>query len=176
MREALECVGGNGYVEESILPRLYREAPLNAIWEGAGNVIALDVLRAMSRSPHSAEAFADRLDRARGSDATLDRHLAGLRTAMGGHDVGGSGTTLEAGARRLVEQMAQCWAASLLVQYGDPALADAYVQSRLAGDWRSELGTLNPTAALPYIAARAVPSRWRPVQRSSCAACTAASS
>ncbi len=159
VREALECVGGNGYVEESILPRLYREAPLNAIWEGAGNVIALDVLRAMARSPHSAEAFADRLDCARGSDATLDRHLAGLRRTMLGNDVGGSGTRLEAGARRLVEQMAQCWAASLLVQHGDPALADAYVQSRLAGDWDSELGTLNPTATLPHIAARAVPSR-----------------
>ena len=158
VREALECVGGNGYVEESILPRLYREAPLNAIWEGAGNVIALDVLRAMARSPHSAEAFADRLDRAIGADTTLDRHLASLRTAMLGDDVGGSGTKLEAGARRLVEQMAQCWAASLLVQHGDPALADAYVQSRLAGDWGSELGTLNPTAALPRIAARTVPS------------------
>ncbi len=90
---------------------------------------------------------------------TLDRHLTGLRTAMGGHDVGGSGTSREAGARRLVEQMAQCWAASLLVQHGDPALADTYVQSRLVGDWGSELGTLNPTANLSHIAARAVPSR-----------------
>ena len=122
-------------------------------------MIALDVLWAMARLPHSAEAFADWLDRARGSDATLDRHLTGLCTAMGGHDVGGSGMRLEGGARRLVEQMAQCWAASLLVQHGDPALADAYVQSRLVGDWGSEFGTLNPTAALPHIAARAVPSR-----------------
>ena len=159
VREALECVGGNGYVEESILPRLYREAPLNAIWEGAGNVIALDVLRAMARSPHGVEAFADRLERASGANATLDRHLADLRAAMGGHDDGASGATREAGARRLVEQTAQCWAASLLVQHGDSALAEAYVQSRLGGDWGSELGTLNPTANLRHIAARAVPSR-----------------
>ena len=122
-------------------------------------MIPLDVLRAMARSPHSTEAFADRLERAGGTDATLDRHLAGLRTAMLGNGVGDSGTKLEAGARRLVEQMAQCWAASLLVQHADPALADAYIQSRLVGNWGSELGTLNPTANLSHIAARAVPSR-----------------
>lgn len=159
VREALECVGGNGYVEESILPRLYREVPVNAIWEGAGNVIALDVLRAIARAPRSAEAFMNRLDCAGGADATLDRHLAALRAALLRADAGASGAAHEARARRLTEQMAQCWAASLLVQHGEAALADAYVQSRLGGDWGSEFGTLNPTAQLARIAARAVPTR-----------------
>ncbi|MCP3910860.1 MAG: DNA alkylation response protein [Actinomycetia bacterium] len=150
-REALECVGGNGYVEESILPRLYREVPLNAIWEGAGNVIALDVLRAMARSPQSTDVFLAELGRAQGADPILDAAVARLRSTIVELD------TTEANARRLVEQMAMCWAAALLVQHGDSAASDAYVRSRLGGDWGSELGTLPPDAALEAIARRGLP-------------------
>jgi putative acyl-CoA dehydrogenase len=152
VREALECVGGNGYVEESILPRLYREVPLNAIWEGAGNVIALDVLRAMARSPSSVEAFLAELDQAAGAEPILDREVARLRDSITDH------TNAEAQARRLVEQLATCWAASLLVRHGDQAVADAYIRSRLGGDWGSMLGSLPPDAALGPIARRAVPA------------------
>jgi putative acyl-CoA dehydrogenase len=150
VREALECIGGDGYVEDSILPRLYREAPLNAIWEGAGNVIALDVLRALDRSPHSVDAFIAELDRARGSDPIVDRETARLKESIA--TVEG-----ESGARRLVEQMATCWAAALLTQYGEPSVAEAYIRSRLDGAWGSELGTLSPAPELADIARRAVP-------------------
>jgi len=151
VREALECVGGNGYVEESVLPRLYREVPLNAIWEGAGNVIALDVLRAMARAPQALDAFMRELDIAAGTEAVLDERVDRLRGSIA------DGAGDEAGARRIVEQMATCWAASLLVRHGDPLAAEAYVGSRLWGDWGSELGTLPTTLDLDVIARRAVP-------------------
>ncbi|MDG2113551.1 MAG: acyl-CoA dehydrogenase family protein [Actinomycetota bacterium] len=153
VREALECVGGNGYVEESILPRLYREVPLNSIWEGSGNVIALDVLRAIARSPQSLDAFMAEIDLAAGAESVLDDEVERLRGVLA------NGVGDEAGARRVVEQMATCWAASLLVRHGDPRVAEAYVGSRLWGDWGSEFGTLPATLDLATIANRAVPSR-----------------
>jgi putative acyl-CoA dehydrogenase len=153
VREALECLGGNGYVEESILPRLYREAPVNAIWEGSGNVIALDVLRAMARSPHGLEAFLAELERASGSDRVLDRALDRLHETIAGL----AETDAEAEARRLTEQMAVAWAAFLLVTRGDEAVADAFIMSRLDGDWGIQFGTLPPAADLESIALRAVP-------------------
>lgn len=149
VREALECVGGNGFVEESILPRLYREAPLNAIWEGAGNVIALDVLRALDRSPDAAEAFLAELDLAVGTDRTFDRSVGELR-AMLATDVG------EVDARRLVEKMAICWGAALALR-DEPVIADAYIRSRLDGDWGSEFGTLSRHADVATISKRAIP-------------------
>ncbi len=149
VREALECVGGNGYVEESILPRLYREAPLNAIWEGAGNVIALDVLRALQRSPESGEAFLAELELASGADRTFDHMLRLLRDTL-------AAPTDEVHARRLVEQLAVCWGASLCLRH-EPEIADAYVRSRLDGDWGSELGTLGSQIDVDAIARRAVP-------------------
>ncbi len=153
VREALECVGGDGYVEESVLPRLYREAPLNAIWEGSGNVIALDVLRALTRSPESAEAFVGELERAAGADHRLDAAIRQVRGAL---------TTAvgdEAGARRLIERMAVVWTAALLVRHGDPSVCEAYIRSRLDRDRGSELGTLPAAAAIESIARRAVPIR-----------------
>lgn len=152
VREALECIGGNGYVETSILPRLYRESPLNAIWEGAGNVIALDLLRAIAKSPESLDAFLAELDRARGADAILDREVGCLRDAA--EAMGGD----ESQARRLVERLATCWAATLLVSHGDESVADAYVRSRLDGDWGTLFGTLPTHADLRGIAQRAVPA------------------
>ena len=150
VREALECLGGNGYVEESILPRLYREAPLNAIWEGAGNVIALDVVRALQRSPAAGEAFVAELAQASGSDRIFDRELDRLRQAL-------ASPVDEADARRLVEQLAVCWGASLCLRH-EPAIADAYVRSRLDGDWGAQLGTLSPQLDLAGMARRAHPS------------------
>ena len=150
VREALECVGGNGYVEESILPRLYREAPLNAIWEGAGNVIALDVVRALQRSPESGQAFIDELSSARGADRVFDRELDRLKRAL-------AGPVDEAAARSLVEQLAVCWGASLCLRH-EPTIAGAYVQSRLDGDWGSEFGSLNTSLDLADLARRARPT------------------
>jgi putative acyl-CoA dehydrogenase len=149
--EALECLGGNGYVEESGLPRLYREAPLNSIWEGSGNVQALDVLRALAREPQSAEAFLGELDQARGADARLDGTVASLRAALA--DAEGS----EAGARRLVERMALVLQASLLVRWAPPAVADAFCASRLAGDWGCAFGTLPPGADCGAVLERVLP-------------------
>jgi len=152
IREALECIGGNGFVEDSILPRLYREAPLNAIWEGAGNVIALDVLRALARAPQSAEAFVTECELATGADPTFDRAVDDLKASLA--DAGE-----ERDARRVVEQLAVVWGASLLLRHQDAATADAYVASRLGGDWGSEFGSLSPSAAIDAIARRAVPRR-----------------
>ena len=152
VREALECVGGNGYVEESILPRLYREAPLNSIWEGSGNVIALDVLRALDRSPEAVDAFAAELERGAGCDPRVDRSIGAARDAL--RKTAGD----EVEARRLVEQLAVTWTASLLVQHGDQDVADTYFRSRLDHDWATEFGTLPADAPLQRIANRAVPS------------------
>lgn len=155
VREALECVGGNGFVEESILPRLYREAPLNAIWEGSGNVIALDVLRALARSPEAGDALIAELEQGRGLDPRVDNAIdsAGADLAAAVGDAAGD----EAGARRLVERLALAWSACLVVQHGDGAVTEAFVRSRIEGDWGREFGTLRPDAALASIARRAVP-------------------
>ena len=88
VNEAQECLGGNGYVEESVLPRLYRQAPLNSIWEGSGNIQCLDVLRALRKEPASAEAFFAELEAVRGGNAVLDREIAALRKSLEGHDGG----------------------------------------------------------------------------------------
>ena len=149
VREALECLGGAGFVEESILPRLYREAPLNAIWEGAGNIIALDVLRALQRSPEAGEAFVAELSLAAGGDVVFDRQLAALKRKI-------AKPIDEADARRLVEQLALCWGASLCLRH-EPEIADAYIRSRLDGDWGSEFGTLSPNVNLGCLAQRACP-------------------
>lgn len=151
VREALECVGGNGYVEESNLPRLYREAPLNSIWEGSGNVIALDVLRALARSSGAGEAFASELERGLGRDSRVDSYIQSAHAALGADPVD------EAEARRLVERLAVAWTASLLVQHGDQDVTETYVRSRLENDWGREFGTLPTDAPLRRIADRAIP-------------------
>jgi putative acyl-CoA dehydrogenase len=134
--EAMECLGGNGYVEESGMPRLYREAPLTSIWEGSGNVISLDVLRALSRSPRTLEVFLAEVEQAQGADARLDAHVAQLKTQFT------DPATLESRARRVVESMALALQGSLLVRNAPPAVADAFCASRLAGDGGLEYGTL----------------------------------
>jgi putative acyl-CoA dehydrogenase len=135
--EALECLGGNGYVEESGMPRLFRESPLASIWEGSGNVQALDVLRAMDKNPQAVEAFADEVGQGAVAEPRLDEFGRRLR-----EDLASDPETLESRARGLVERMALALQASLLVRYGDPATADAFCASRLAGDWGRAFGTL----------------------------------
>ncbi|MGW4128662.1 acyl-CoA dehydrogenase family protein [Amycolatopsis japonica] len=134
--EALECLGGNGYVEESGMPRLYREAPLMSIWEGSGNVAALDALRAMAKQPESVAAYFTEVEQASGADARLDDAVGRLRKELS--DL----SDIEYRARRLVESMALVLQGSLLVRHGTPAVADAFCASRLGGDWGVAFGTL----------------------------------
>ena len=149
--EALECLGGNGYVEESIMPRLFRESPLNGIWEGSGNVICLDVLRALAREPQALDAFLAELDTTQGADERLDDAVARLRADLG--DVVG----IEARARRVVEAMALALQGSLLVRHGHPAVAEAFLASRLTGEEGLALGTLPPGVDIGAIVERARP-------------------
>jgi putative acyl-CoA dehydrogenase len=149
--EALECLGGNGYVEDFPMARLYREAPLNSIWEGSGNVNALDVLRALAREPQALEAFLGELDAAVGADARLDTAVAALRADLG--DLG----DVETGARRLVERMALALQGSLLVRYAPAEVADAFCASRLGGDWGHAFGTLPAAVDTRAIVERATP-------------------
>ena len=135
--EALECLGGNGYVEESGMPRLFRESPLNSIWEGSGNVQCLDVLRAMVKSPASVEAFFAEVQEGAVAEPRLAAFASQLRDELPG-DL----KTIESRARRLVEKMALALQGSLLVRYGDEAVADAFCASRLSGDWGQAFGTL----------------------------------
>jgi putative acyl-CoA dehydrogenase len=134
--EALECLGGNGYVEESVMPLLYREAPLNSVWEGSGNVNALDVLRALSREPAALEAWITEVGLARGADPRLDRAVDDALALLGDE------ATLEQSARRLAGRMAACLQGSLLVRFAPPEVADAFCASRLGTTYDGTFGTL----------------------------------
>jgi putative acyl-CoA dehydrogenase len=143
--EALECHGGSGYIEESIMPRLYRQAPLNSIWEGSGNVICIDVLRTMARDPTSVEMLVGEMDRARGGNSRFDRAVEDLKALI-------SDRAREEGeARRLVELMAVLLQAALLVEHGPVPVADAFCASRLEGDWGRSYGTLPRKVAFDEI-------------------------
>ncbi|MFL5395867.1 MAG: isovaleryl-CoA dehydrogenase [Myxococcales bacterium] len=147
--EALECLGGNGYVEESGMPRLYREAPLNSIWEGSGNVICLDVLRALAKEPEASEALLAELRKSRGADRRLDAHVDSVQALLARPE--------EAGARRLVEGLAVALQGSLLVMHAPKPVADAFCTSRLAGDWGRAFGTLPAAVDVRSILDRAWP-------------------
>ncbi|MFD6433192.1 acyl-CoA dehydrogenase family protein [Streptomyces venezuelae] len=149
--EALECLGGNGYVEDSGMPRLLREAPLNSIWEGSGNVQALDVLRALQREPQALNAFLQEVGTARGADHRLDAAIKDLLTELA--DLDG----IEGRGRRLVERMALVLQGSLLVRYAPPEVADAFCASRLGGDWGAAFGTLPHSLDLAAVVKRAAP-------------------
>ncbi|HYM95956.1 MAG TPA: acyl-CoA dehydrogenase family protein [Candidatus Sulfotelmatobacter sp.] len=146
--EALECHGGNGYVEESILPRLYREAPVNAIWEGSGNVNALDVLRAMRKEPESVAAFFGEVETAAGADRRLDSAAANLKQDLG------NAQQIEGRARDLVERMAVVLQAALLVRHGDPDVAELFCASRLGGEGGHSFGTLRPSSTFKSVIER----------------------
>ncbi|MFG2129975.1 acyl-CoA dehydrogenase family protein [Streptomyces sp. NPDC048751] len=149
--EAAECLGGNGYVEESGMPRLVRESPLNSIWEGAGNVQALDVLRALRREPLALNAFLREIGQARGADHRLDGAIKDMLTELA--DLEG----VEGRARRLTERLALVLQGALLVRYAPPQVADAFCASRLGGDGGAAFGTLPPTLDLAALVERARP-------------------
>ncbi|SED94308.1 putative acyl-CoA dehydrogenase [Streptomyces sp. 2231.1] len=149
--EAAECLGGNGYVEESGLPRLVRESPLNSVWEGAGNVQALDVLRALRREPGALDACLTEIGRAHGADHRLDRAVKDLFTELA--DLDG----IEGRARRLVERLALVLQGSLLVRHAPPEVADAFCASRLGGDHGASFGTLPAGLDLAAVVERARP-------------------
>ncbi|MCL7424697.1 acyl-CoA dehydrogenase family protein [Streptomyces sp. YS415] len=149
--EASECLGGNGYVEESGMPRLVRESPLNSIWEGAGNVQALDVLRALRREPAALNAYLMEIGRARGADHRLDAAIKGLLTELADLE------SIEGRARRLTERLALVLQASLLVRFAPPEVADAFCASRLGEDGGATFGTLPATLDLESVVDRARP-------------------
>jgi putative acyl-CoA dehydrogenase len=149
--EAMECLGGNGVMENCILPRLYREAPINAIWEGSGNVQALDVLRALAKTPAVLEVWLAELNRAAGADARLDRAIRRLQDELA------DPSDREYRARALVDQLALTLQAALLTQAGCPPVAEAFIASRLGDRNERHSGTLPRGLALDPILERAHP-------------------
>ena len=149
--EALECHGGPGYIEDSIMPRLYREAPVNSIWEGSGNVICLDVLRAIDRDEATLAAFLAEVDTTRGVNAALDAAVEALKSALANRK------GLELQARAIVEQMAVVLQASLLVRYAPSSVAEAFCATRLGSRWSGAYGVLPGGVDLDGIIARALP-------------------
>ena len=147
--EALECLGGNGYVEESGMPRLVRDSPLNSIWEGSGNVSALDVLRALAREPEALPAFLAECELGRGGNAALDAHLDRIAATAPADP--------EFEARRVVSDLAVGLQASLLVRHAPAAVSDAFCASRLHEVGRA-YGTLPPTVDTEAILARTLPA------------------
>lgn len=139
--EALECLGGNGYVEESGMPLLYREAPLNSVWEGSGNVNALDVLRALGREPEVLDAWITEVGQARGGDVRLDRAIEDTLGLIG--SLMGDPAAMEVNARRLAGRMAACLQGSLLVRFGPPEVADVFCASRLGASYDGVYGALD---------------------------------
>jgi putative acyl-CoA dehydrogenase len=146
--EALECLGGNGYVEESGMPRLLRDSPLNSIWEGSGNVAALDVLRATVKEPEGLPAFLAECELGRGGNRLLDAHLDKLRSAPAPEEP-------QFEARRLVEELALALQASLLVRHAPAAVADAFCAGRLGNGGRV-YGTLPSGVDAEFIVRRAI--------------------
>jgi putative acyl-CoA dehydrogenase len=150
--EAMECIGGSGVMEESAMPRLYREAPVNAIWEGSGNVQCLDVLRAMAKTPDVVPAFFDEVDAARGLHAALDHHVASLKSDLR------DASELEYRARDLVDRMALGLQAALLLQNAPSNVADAFCRSRLDSRGQHQYGALPRGIDVASIIARALPA------------------
>jgi putative acyl-CoA dehydrogenase len=149
--EAMEAHGGAGYVEESIMPRLFRQSPLNSIWEGSGNVICLDVLRAMMREPDAVPAFLDEVGAMKGENRLLDAEVESLRDRL--VQVPGEGD-----ARRLVERMALTLQASVLVRHAPSYVADAFCATRLGERPGFAYGAVDAKIDAPAILARAMPA------------------
>jgi putative acyl-CoA dehydrogenase len=155
--EALECLGGNGYVEEAPLARLYRDVPLNSIWEGSGNVQCLDVLRAMQKEPETVTALFAELDSAKGVDERYDQHLANVVMELSDK------SQTEVRARRIVESLGVALQASLLLKHGHPAMKEAFCSSRLAGN-HFALGTLAAKTDFDAIIERSRPIETEPAE------------
>jgi putative acyl-CoA dehydrogenase len=142
--EALECLGGSGVMEDSPMPRLYCEAPVNAIWEGSGNVQCLDIARAIQRSPQTLEAYFAEVASVRGESATLDRHAAALKDDM--RDLAG----FESRARDLCDRLALCFEAAALIRAGSP-IAEAFCRSRLEARGAHSYGALTGVEVKPIV-------------------------
>jgi putative acyl-CoA dehydrogenase len=151
-QEAMEAIGGNGYVEEQVLARIYREMPLNSIWEGAGNVMCLDVLRALRKAPDVIAAVAAELDAAAGRHRAYDAFCAGLKDRL--QDAAGQ----ESSARRLTQDLALALQASLLARHAPATVFEAFVHARLGADWTGAYGTLAPGAPFDALIERAMPA------------------
>ena len=149
--EAMECIGGVGVVEDNILPRLYREAPINAIWEGSGNVQCLDVLRAIGKDPLTLDAFMAELQKSRGKHGAFDAYLDDLSAAFNDPQ------SLEYRARSVVEKLALAWQAATLIRYGEPFVAQAFIASRIAQTKAQNYGTLPADIDVVSILERARP-------------------
>jgi putative acyl-CoA dehydrogenase len=149
--EAMECIGGSGVMEDSMMPRLFRESPVNAIWEGSGNVQCLDVLRAMQKTPAVVEAFFQELKLARGGHKALDQYIGSLGLTFTRLD------DMEYRARDLVDRMAVAFQASLLVRHAPAAVSDAFCRSRLQTVGSHNYGTLPQGVNCAAIIARATP-------------------
>jgi putative acyl-CoA dehydrogenase len=145
--EALECLGGNGYVEECVMPRLYRESPINSIWEGSGNVICLDILRAIAKEPASLESVLAEIHQARGVCRRFDAYVDGIDVQAG-----------EGEARRLAEMLATALQASLLLRFSPPFVSDAFCATRLGSGWGRAFGTLPGAVDIGSILNRALPA------------------
>jgi putative acyl-CoA dehydrogenase len=148
--EALECLGGNGYVEDSGMPRLFREAPLMGIWEGSGNVSALDTLRAMATRTECVEVLFGELDESAGQDPRLGSHVERLRNDLAALD------TIAYRARKVAEDISLALQGSLLVRHGHPAVAEAFLTTRLDGQWGGAYGTMPTGLDLAPILERAL--------------------
>ncbi|MEM7294227.1 MAG: acyl-CoA dehydrogenase family protein, partial [Pseudomonadota bacterium] len=151
--EALECHGGPGYVEESIMPRLYREAPLNSIWEGSGNIMGLDVLRAISRDEDSLDSLLDVLEASRGNHSNLDRCIDDLKNELHNSE------NLEMRMRRITESMALALQGALLTSYAPTCVAEAFCRSRLGSRYSGSFGTLPGDVDLDAVIERSLPQR-----------------
>jgi len=148
--EAMECLGGNGYAEDSGMPRLYREAPLMGIWEGSGNVSALDALRAMATRQECVEVLFDELARTASQYARLDAHVDSLRNALADQ------TSIEYRARKVAEDITLALQGSLLLRHGHPAVTEAFLATRMTGNWGGAFGTLPTGLDLAPIIERAL--------------------
>lgn len=150
--EAMECIGGSGVMENSIMPRLYREAPINTIWEGSGNVQCLDVMRAMAKSPECVEALFAELALTQGHDVRLDKQVERIKQALSNND------QMEWHARSVVESMALALQANLLVRHGHAATAEAFIATRLGENQRGLVyGTIPDGINVDSIIVRALP-------------------
>ncbi|QIG43555.1 DNA alkylation response protein [Nocardioides anomalus] len=155
--EALECLGGNGYVEDSLMPLLYREAPLNSVWEGSGNVNALDVLRALGREPEALDAWITEVGQARGADTRLDAAIDQTLALLG--ELMTDAEALERGARRLAGRMAAVLQGSLLVRFSPAEVADVFCASRLGPSYDGTFGALDVgRSALRAVVERTTPT------------------
>jgi putative acyl-CoA dehydrogenase len=151
--EALECHGGAGYIEESLMPRLYREAPVNSIWEGSANVVCLDVLRAMQREPLAMTSILAQLESAKTMHHAFDAEIESLKDELNSRD------DIELRARSLTERMAVALQASLLLQHSPNPIAEAFCNARLGSRWMGAYGSLRPEMDMDTIIDRTMPTR-----------------